>query len=96
MRFGSDTGRPRPVSRARRGTGAGAVPGPGAKLADGDRVSRARTGRGAAASAPRARDVLVATGLGELADDILRIGHMGHNARISRVDEAMDALGDVL
>jgi len=42
------------------------------------------------------RDVLVATGLGELADDILRIGHMGHNARISRVDEAMDALGDVL
>jgi len=46
-------GRDDAVSRARRGTGAGAVPGPGAKLADGDRVSRARTGRGAAASAPR-------------------------------------------
>ncbi|WP_144797890.1 pyridoxal-phosphate-dependent aminotransferase family protein [Halorubrum depositum] len=42
------------------------------------------------------RDVLVATGLGELADDILRIGHMGHNARVERVDETMDALGDVL
>ncbi|GAB7009252.1 pyridoxal-phosphate-dependent aminotransferase family protein [Halorubrum trueperi] len=42
------------------------------------------------------RDVLVATGLGDLADDVLRIGHMGHNARIERVDEAMDALGAVL
>jgi aspartate aminotransferase-like enzyme len=42
------------------------------------------------------RDVLVATGLGELAGDILRIGHMGHNARVERVDEAMDALEDVL
>ncbi|MFW6316992.1 MAG: pyridoxal-phosphate-dependent aminotransferase family protein [Halorubrum sp.] len=42
------------------------------------------------------RDVLVATGLGELAGDVLRIGHMGHNARIERVDEAMDALAAVL
>jgi len=42
------------------------------------------------------RDVLVATGLGELAGDILRIGHMGHNARTERVDETMDALGDIL
>ena len=42
------------------------------------------------------RDVLVATGLGELAEDILRIGHMGHNARVERVEETMDALGDVL
>jgi aspartate aminotransferase-like enzyme len=41
-------------------------------------------------------DVLLATGLAWLADDILRIGHMGHNARIDRVDEAMDALADVL
>ncbi|WP_418282758.1 pyridoxal-phosphate-dependent aminotransferase family protein [Halorubrum sp. DTA98] len=41
-------------------------------------------------------DVLVATGLGDLADDILRIGHMGHNARLDRVDATMDALGDVL
>ncbi|MFO8114676.1 MAG: alanine--glyoxylate aminotransferase family protein [Halorubrum sp.] len=42
------------------------------------------------------RDVLVATGLGELAGDILRVGHMGHNARIERVDETMDALAAVL
>lgn len=41
-------------------------------------------------------DVLVATGLGDLADDILRIGHMGHNARVERVDETMDALAAVL
>ncbi|WP_092565360.1 alanine--glyoxylate aminotransferase family protein [Halorubrum sp. SD626R] len=42
------------------------------------------------------RDVLVATGLGELSDDILRVGHMGHAARVERVDETMDALADVL
>ncbi len=41
-------------------------------------------------------DILVATGLGEMAGDILRIGHMGHNARVERVDETMDALEDVL
>jgi len=41
-------------------------------------------------------DVLLATGLAYLSDDILRIGHMGHNARVERVDEAMDALADVL
>ncbi|PHQ37971.1 aminotransferase class V [Halorubrum persicum] len=41
-------------------------------------------------------DVLLATGLAYLADDILRIGHMGHNARVERVDEVMDALEDVL
>ncbi|WP_435074360.1 pyridoxal-phosphate-dependent aminotransferase family protein [Halorubrum sp. HHNYT27] len=41
-------------------------------------------------------DVLLATGLGDLAGDILRIGHMGHCARVERVDETMDALADVL
>ena len=41
-------------------------------------------------------DVLVATGLGELADDVLRVGHMGHAARVERVDETMDALAEVL
>ena len=41
-------------------------------------------------------DVLLATGLAYLSDDILRVGHMGHNARVERVDEAMDALEDVL
>ena len=41
-------------------------------------------------------DVLVATGLGEMADDVLRIGHMGHGARVERVEETMDALADVL
>ncbi|EMA35407.1 pyridoxal-phosphate-dependent aminotransferase family protein [Halobiforma nitratireducens] len=40
--------------------------------------------------------IVVATGLGDLADDVLRIGHMGHNARIERVERTMDALGDVL
>ena len=41
-------------------------------------------------------DVLLATGLAGLADDVLRVGHMGHNARTDRVDEAMDALEEVL
>ena len=41
-------------------------------------------------------DVILATGLGEGAEDILRVGHMGHNARVERVEETMDALGDVL
>lgn len=40
--------------------------------------------------------VLVATGLGETADDILRIGHMGYNARRDPVDRTMDALATVL
>ncbi|WP_266075246.1 pyridoxal-phosphate-dependent aminotransferase family protein [Haladaptatus caseinilyticus] len=41
-------------------------------------------------------DVLVATGLGEMADDILRVGHMGYNARESRVERTMDALESAL
>ncbi|MEF8779109.1 MAG: alanine--glyoxylate aminotransferase family protein [Haloferacaceae archaeon] len=41
-------------------------------------------------------DVTVATGLANHADDLLRIGHMGHNARVDRVDAAMDALAAVL
>ncbi|AGB37725.1 pyridoxal-phosphate-dependent aminotransferase family protein [Natronococcus occultus] len=41
-------------------------------------------------------DILLATGLGELEDDILRIGHMGHNARVERVERTMDAIADVL
>ncbi|WP_435151675.1 pyridoxal-phosphate-dependent aminotransferase family protein [Haladaptatus sp. DFWS20] len=40
--------------------------------------------------------ILVATGLGEMADDILRIGHMGYNAQESRVEKTMDALESVL
>ncbi|MWV65065.1 aminotransferase class V-fold PLP-dependent enzyme [Halorubrum sp. JWXQ-INN 858] len=43
-----------------------------------------------------AEDVTVATGLADLAADVLRIGHMGHNARVDRVDETMDALERVL
>ena len=39
-------------------------------------------------------DVVLATGLGDLADDVLRVGHMGHCARLDRVDETMDALVD--
>lgn len=41
-------------------------------------------------------DVTLATGLGEDAGDILRVGHMGHNARVDRVEETMDALAAVL
>ncbi len=41
-------------------------------------------------------DVILATGLGDGAEDILRVGHMGHNARVERVEETMDALADVL
>ena len=41
-------------------------------------------------------DVILATGLGDGAEDILRVGHMGHNARVDRVEETMDALADVL
>ncbi|MBZ6496345.1 pyridoxal-phosphate-dependent aminotransferase family protein [Natrinema longum] len=37
-------------------------------------------------------DIVLATGLGDLAEDVLRIGHMGHNARIDRVERTMDAL----
>jgi len=40
--------------------------------------------------------IVLATGLGELEDDILRIGHMGHNARVDRIEETMDALAAVL
>lgn len=41
-------------------------------------------------------DIVLATGLGDLAEDVLRVGHMGHNARIDRVERTMDALGTVL
>ncbi|USZ71580.1 pyridoxal-phosphate-dependent aminotransferase family protein [Natronosalvus halobius] len=36
--------------------------------------------------------IVLSTGLGDLEDDILRIGHMGNNAQIDRVDRTMDAL----
>ena len=41
-------------------------------------------------------DIVLATGIGDLESDILRIGHMGHNARLELVEETMNALGDVL
>ncbi|SEP62516.1 pyridoxal-phosphate-dependent aminotransferase family protein [Natrinema salaciae] len=41
-------------------------------------------------------DIVLATGLGDLEDDVLRIGHMGHNARVDRVDRTMDAVAAVL
>jgi aspartate aminotransferase-like enzyme len=40
--------------------------------------------------------VVLTTGLGDHADDIVRVGHMGYNADRERVDAAMDALADVL
>ncbi len=41
-------------------------------------------------------DVVLATGLGPLADDVLRVGHMGYNAEVEKVDRVMDALATVL
>ena len=41
-------------------------------------------------------DVTLATGFGDLKDDILRVGHMGYNADIDRVERAMEALDAVL
>jgi aspartate aminotransferase-like enzyme len=40
--------------------------------------------------------VVVATGLGESADDVLRVGHMGYNADRERVERTMNALAAVL
>ena len=41
-------------------------------------------------------DILVGTGLADLEDAVLRIGHMGHNAQLERVEETMGALKSVL
>ncbi|WP_224335684.1 pyridoxal-phosphate-dependent aminotransferase family protein [Haloprofundus halobius] len=41
-------------------------------------------------------DVVLSTGLADLADDIIRVGHMGYGADIEKVDRAMDALEVVL
>ncbi|WP_435365723.1 pyridoxal-phosphate-dependent aminotransferase family protein [Haloarchaeobius sp. DYHT-AS-18] len=41
-------------------------------------------------------DIVLSTGLGDLADDILRVGHMGYNAKVEKVDRVMDALEQVL
>lgn len=40
--------------------------------------------------------IVLATGLGEFAEDVLRVGHMGYNADRGRVDRTMDALAAVL
>lgn len=41
-------------------------------------------------------DILLATGLGERREEILRVGHMGHNAKLSKVKRTMDCLEQVL
>ena len=41
-------------------------------------------------------DITLATGLGEMAEDVLRIGHMGYNAEIENVERTMDAIQNVL
>jgi len=41
-------------------------------------------------------DVTLATGIGDRADDVLRVGHMGYGADVEKVDMAMDALEQVL
>jgi aspartate aminotransferase-like enzyme len=41
-------------------------------------------------------DVTLSTGIGALADDVLRVGHMGYNAEVDRVERTMDALASVL
>ncbi|MFD1632272.1 pyridoxal-phosphate-dependent aminotransferase family protein [Haloplanus ruber] len=41
-------------------------------------------------------DVTLSTGLGGLEDDVLRVGHMGYNAEVEKVEQTMDALAAVL
>jgi len=41
-------------------------------------------------------DIVLATSLGDLADDILRVGHMGYNADVEKVDRVMDAIEAVV
>ena len=41
-------------------------------------------------------DLTLATGLADLSNDILRVGHMGYNAEVETVETAMDAIGEVL
>ena len=41
-------------------------------------------------------DITIATGLASHAEDVIRVGHMGHNARVEKVDRMMDALASVL
>lgn len=40
--------------------------------------------------------IVLATGLGEFSEEILRVGHMGYNAELEKVDQTMDALDRVL
>lgn len=41
-------------------------------------------------------DITLATGLGDFANDILRVGHMGYQATTEQVDQTMDALAEVV
>lgn len=41
-------------------------------------------------------DILIATGLGEMENDLIRIGHMGYNAHRDKVKKTMTALEKVL
>jgi aspartate aminotransferase-like enzyme len=41
-------------------------------------------------------DVLVGTGLTDRENDLVRVGHIGYNADVERVERTMDALEDVL
>jgi len=82
------------VSRANRRSRAVALSAP-AVVADRDRTPGLADAQSAQTLAAR-HDIVLATGLGDLADDILRIGHMGHNAPLRRIDRTMDALEAVL
>ncbi|MFP4142653.1 MAG: pyridoxal-phosphate-dependent aminotransferase family protein [Thermoplasmata archaeon] len=42
------------------------------------------------------KEILLATGLGKLENDILRVGHMGYNAEKEKVRKTMDALEDII
>ena len=41
-------------------------------------------------------DITLATGLGPLADDVVRVGHMGHQADVEPVERTMDALAEIV
>ncbi|MEP7381423.1 MAG: alanine--glyoxylate aminotransferase family protein [Gemmatimonadota bacterium] len=58
------------------------------------RMPSGKTGS-SVASAMRAKGFVIATGYGELKDDMVRIGHMGEHS-LGEVEAVLDALGEVL
>ncbi|WP_336364273.1 pyridoxal-phosphate-dependent aminotransferase family protein [Halalkalicoccus salilacus] len=81
-----------------RGRELGLEPHPPEELASPTVTAFAVEGRAGELQRRLAEDhgVVLSTGLGERADDLLRVGHMGYNADERKVERAMDALAAVL